>query len=136
MLALMLVALLAPASVAAASPGAGEGQLTPDEFRAYSEGYTLYFERDGEPWGSEWFGPDGAVTWRYPSGTCIEGVWRGYDRNICFYYGPGTEVLCWSMRREEDGLIGELLEGDEAGLELTITHRDRVPLSCGDSSDL
>lgn len=123
-----LAALLAaaPALAAPLEP------VTPDAFRDYAEGYTLYFEHDGEPWGSESFEPGGAVRWRYPSGQCVDGVWRAYDERVCFYYGPGSEVLCWRMERQGERLIGTLEDGEDAGLELTITGRDRRPLVCGE----
>ncbi|MEM6421100.1 MAG: hypothetical protein AAF698_00820 [Pseudomonadota bacterium] len=118
-------------TLAAGATGASE-PMTPEEFGEYATGYTLYFERDGEPWGSEHFDPDGSVTWRFPSGTCVEGVWRPYEDQVCFYYGQDDEVLCWSMSREGDGLVGVLDSGEEAGLRLEITGRDRRPLICGE----
>lgn len=119
-------------TLSAGPAGSSEGvPVSPQEFGEYATGYTLYFEKDGEPWGSESFGPDGAVKWRYPSGSCLEGVWRGYEDQVCFYYGPGTDVLCWSLTREGDELVGVLDSGEEAGLRLVITGRDRRPLLCG-----
>ncbi|MEM8596858.1 MAG: hypothetical protein AAGF76_10355 [Pseudomonadota bacterium] len=121
-------------------PKAASEPVSPEEFRDYAEGYTLYFERDGEPWGSESFEPDGSVTWRFPIGTCIQGVWSGHQGRVCFYYGEGDEVMCWAMRREEGVLRGRLdetlpsgeLVEDADGMELTITHRDRAPLLCSE----
>jgi hypothetical protein len=131
--AVALLLALAPQAVAAEP-------VSPEEFGDYAEGHTLYFERDGEPWGTEAFRPDGTVRWRYPSGECLEGVWRGHEGNVCFYYGPGTEVLCWAMRRDEPGgnIFGVLIgESDDAGLELEITGRDKRPVICtGEGVDL
>lgn len=113
-------------------PSVAEQPITPEEFRAYSEGYTLYFEQDGEPFGSESFGPDGESKWRYQSGVCVEGAWRPHGAQICFYYIGEQGVQCWRMLRDEQGLIARLLgEGDNAGLELRINRRDREPLLCG-----
>lgn len=125
-------AALAACLTASLAPAAPDGPVSPDAFRDYAEGYTLYFERDGEPWGAESFEPGGAVRWRYPSGQCVDGVWRAYGENVCFYYGPGSEVLCWSMARRGGQLIGTLQDGEEAGLELIITDRDERPLVCGE----
>lgn len=123
---------LACAALLFAGQAPAQEVVGPEEFRAYAEGYTLYFERDGEEWGAERFNPDGSVRWRYPDGTCLDGVWRGHDGQVCFYYGPGSEVLCWEMRRFGSVLMGRLLgEGEDAGLELTITGRDKRPLICG-----
>ncbi|MEL7348974.1 MAG: hypothetical protein AAFN17_14555 [Pseudomonadota bacterium] len=135
--ALLLLAAPALAATAAAQT-AGEGApLSPEEFGDYATGYTLYFERNGEPWGSESFAEDGSVVWRYPSGNCLEGVWRAYEDQVCFFYGPGTEVLCWSLTQRGEEIHGVLETGDEAGLELMITGRDRRPLLCGEGgSDL
>ncbi|MEM6973495.1 MAG: hypothetical protein AAF577_11880 [Pseudomonadota bacterium] len=128
---ILLATASAPSAVAAQSDTMSEG-----EFRDYVEGYTLYFERDGVPWGRESFRAGGGVTWQYPSGSCLDGVWRAYDEGICFYYGPGTEVLCWSMHRQGEGIIGRLTRGDDIGLELSVTRRDRVPLVCGEAEGL
>jgi hypothetical protein len=125
-------ALLAACLAAAPAQAAAPGPVSPEEFRDYAEGYTLYFERDGEPWGAESFAPGGEVRWRYPSGRCVDGVWRAYGERVCFYYGPGSEVLCWRMAREDDGtLTGTLEDGPDAGMTLTITGRDERPLICG-----
>ena len=35
------------------TPAFGEEPVSPSEFRQYAEGHTLYFNRDGEPFGSE-----------------------------------------------------------------------------------
>lgn len=114
----------------AVAPAAAE-PVTPQAFRDYAEGWTLYFERDGEPWGAESFEPGGAVTWRFREGGCLAGVWRPYEGDVCFYYGQGEDVLCWSLRREDGRIVGTLETGADAGLELDIVRRDRVPLSCG-----
>lgn len=117
--------------------------VSPAEFREYAEGYTLYFERDGKPAGAETFRPGGEVTWRTPEGVCLEGLWRAYDDELCFYYGINDIVECWQVLRdsqglkvrhagggESDGRGGE--ENGEAEEDATyrITGRDRRPLMC------
>ena len=115
---------------AAAAPA--EEVLSPAKFRAYAEGYTLYFSSDGEPFGSEAYRPGGETLWRFKDGTCQPGVWRPLGARICFYYGPDTEVLCWRFLRDEEGLLVRLLDSEDAGLELRITGRDkREPLCAG-----
>jgi hypothetical protein len=124
---------LALAACLAAAPALA-APVSPEEFRDYAEGYTLYFERNGEPWGAESFAEGGGVVWRYPSGECMAGVWSGHDGKVCFYYGPGTEVLCWELEREDGRLLGTLLgDGPDAGLTLEIVRRDRLPLLCGET---
>ncbi|MEM0924004.1 MAG: hypothetical protein AAGI13_13230 [Pseudomonadota bacterium] len=110
--------------------------ITPREFRDYAEGYTLYFERDGEAFGSESFEPGGSTTWRYRDGICVDGVWKAHGAQICFYYGNAQAVLCWRMLRDGDRLLARLLgDGENAGMELEITRRDRAPLICGEPGE-
>lgn len=111
--------------------------ITPNEFRDYAEGYTLYFEEDGKPFGSESFEPGGKTTWRYSDGLCVDGAWRPHGAQICFFYGDQQGVLCWRMFREgkEGGLIARLLGEDKSTeLELHIARRDKKPLICGGPS--
>ena len=125
-------ALLASASVALAQ----DTPVGPSEFRAYAEGYTLYFERDGQHFGAESFEPGGKTQWRYRDGTCVKGAWRAHGAQICFLYESreaSDEVLCWRVLRREDGsLYARLLgDGENAGLQLEVTRRDKQPLLCG-----
>lgn len=119
-----------------AFPAAAADLVTPGEFRDYAEGWTLYFEREGERWGEEQFLPGGGTVWRFQDGTCAEGAWREYDGQVCFYYGTAEEgVLCWQMLRDEQGLFAKLMSNVEGqGMELRITGRDRVPPLCGGPS--
>jgi hypothetical protein len=110
-----------------------EQPVSPSEFREYAEGYTLYFDRDGEAFGSETFEPGGKSIWRYIDGSCTPGVWKPHGAQICFYYGEGTDVLCWRMIRDDEGLLVRLLgDGPDAGLELRITDRDQRQPICGE----
>lgn len=123
---------LAAAALMFALPAGAEQPMTPKDFREYAEGYTLYFEEGGEPFGSESFEPGGATKWRYNDGSCIEGIWKPHGAQICFYYGDAQGVLCWRMLRDGDDIIARLLgEAENAGMELRITRRDRKPLICG-----
>jgi hypothetical protein len=126
--------LLALILLAAMPAAAEEKVVSPSEFREYAEGWTLYFERDGEPFGSESFGPDGDTTWRYRDGTCADGAWRPHGAQICFLYdqNDNNDVLCWRVLRDKEGLLARLLNGESQGLELRVTGRDNKPLLCGD----
>lgn len=107
--------------------------VTPQDFSDYATGWTLYYEEDGEPAGAEHFRPDGRVRWRDESGECVDGVWRAHRGMACFYYGPGTDVLCWSMHRAGPGgnIVARLTgDSEDAGMELEIIRRDRRPLLC------
>lgn len=127
---LFLMVLAAPIAVADETP------VSPSEFRAFAEGYTLYFERDGQPFGSESFERGGKVLWRYNDGSCVEGAWRPHGAQLCFLFDSESaegEVNCWRvLRTEEGGLFARLLSGEDSGLELQITGRDKRPLLCGD----
>lgn len=113
---------------------AEEKPIGPSEFRDYAEGWTLYFERDGQSFGSESFEPGGKTRWRYADGSCVEGNWRPHGAQICFLYESELEdeVLCWRMLRDGEGLLARLLNGENQGLELRITGRDKRPLLCGE----
>jgi hypothetical protein len=96
--------------IAFASPALAEEPVSPSEFWDYAEGHTLYFERDGEPFGSEAFEPGGRTT-----------------------YGEATEVQCWRLIRDDKGLLVRLLgESSDAGMELRITGRDKRQPICGE----
>lgn len=124
-----LVLILAAGPLARA---AGETPLSPSEFSAYAEGWTLRFERDGEHWGDERFEPGGAVLWRFPEGRCIEGLWRPHGAQMCFLYQGDGEILCWRMLRDDNGIFARLLgDGPDAGMELRITGRDKARPLCG-----
>ena len=116
-------------------PVLAEEPVSPSEFRDFSEGYTLYFERDGEVFGSERFEANGLSRWRYNDGSCVRGAWRAHGAQVCFLYESEEEnrdVLCWRILRDDQGLFARLLSGASAGLELRIVGRDKKPLLCGD----
>lgn len=127
----MITAIL---MLTASAAQAGE-VVSPSEFRDYAEGWTLYFDKDGEHFGSEEFRADGRTTWRYRDGTCVEGAWRSHGAQLCFLYdadnSDGT-VQCWRVLKQNDDLYVRLLDGADPGLELRVTRRDREALLCGD----
>lgn len=118
-----------------AAPALAQEPVSPAEFRDFAEGWTLHFERNGRPFGSEAFEGGGKVRWRYSDGSCVRGVWRADDGQLCFLYDSdeeGRTINCWKMLRDDDGLFARLLDGKNAGLELRVTRRDRTPLLCGE----
>jgi len=129
----LLASLILAVAIYPAS--AGEEPVSPSAFRKYAEGWTLYFARDGELFGSERFERGGKTRWRYEDGSCVRGVWRPSGAQICFLYEAGAAAnkpLCWQVVRDDTGLIARLLEGKNAGLELRVIGRDKRPLLCGD----
>jgi hypothetical protein len=125
--ALCLALALGPAAALAEEP------VSPSEFREYAEGWTLHFEMDGEPFGTEKFEEGGQTLWRFKDGSCAPGVWRPHGAQVCFFYGGDSEVLCWRVLRDEQGIFVRLL-GDtpDAGMELRITGRDHELPLCGE----
>lgn len=130
----MRTLLAALVAAAFALPALAQEIVSPEEFREYAEGYTLYFERDGMPFGSEAFEADGQTRWRYTDGSCVRGVWRAHGAQLCFLYDAqdGSGPLCWRMLRDSEGMLARLLDGDNAGMEIRVTRRDRAPLLCGE----
>jgi hypothetical protein len=131
----MLAALLLVSTPALAQePEVRAEIVSPDEFRNYVEGYTVYFEQDGQPFGSESFEPGGKTRWRFNDGSCVRGVWRPYGAQVCFLYDmpDDTGPLCWRMLRDGEEIIARLLDGPDAGMEIRITGRDKTPLLCGE----
>ncbi|TVQ52676.1 MAG: hypothetical protein EA355_14720 [Rhodobacteraceae bacterium] len=124
----MRISFLAFLLTAATLAAAEETPVSTETFRAYAEGWTLYFEEDGEPFGAEAFRRDGTVTWKPEGGPCIDGVWGGDETGrICFLYPEA--MACWRITRDGDGKIARMEDGS---LEIRIVGRDRRPLVCGD----
>lgn len=115
----------------AVAAAAEETVVSTDAFRAFAEGWTLYFgDEDGAPFGAEAFRRDGSVIWKPEGGPCMEGVWGGDDDGrICFLYPEA--FACWRIWRDADGMIARM-EDAEDPLALRIVGRDRRPLLCGD----
>ena len=129
-----MAGLAAAVLVTGISAASAPEPMTPRAFREYAEGYTLYFEKSGQPFGSERFDADGFTTWRFNDGSCIDGAWKAHGAQVCFFYGMGSEVLCWRMMRDDEGILARLLgSGPDAGMELRIVGRDRAPLLCGEA---
>lgn len=120
--------LLFAAAVAATPAAAGE--MTAESFAAFAEGRTLYFTRDGQPFGAEQYFPGRRSLWRFEDGTCEEGRWWGEGRLICFEYDDGVPQ-CWHFRGGPDGFTAaSVRDGAETGFELRFSHADDRPLDC------
>ncbi len=123
------------AALLIAAPALAQEPVSPEQFREFAEGWTLHFERDGEPFGSEAFEGDGKVRWRYSDGSCVSGLWRAHKGQLCFLYDSpeeGRTINCWKMLRDEAGLLARLVSGRNEGLELRVARRDTAPLLCGE----
>ncbi len=129
------IALLALVLLAVAPPlRAADWQvMSPSEFRAYVEGWTLHFERNGRPYGAETFHEGDRTVWRFHGGACTDGVWEARGAQICFTYPDGDPPICWRFLRDGTEVMARLIRPLEIGpeLEITVARRTRVPLVCG-----
>lgn len=107
----------------------------PDAFEAMSEGRTLHFTLDGEPYGAEQYFSDRRALWRHADGTCSWGRWYPRDGLICFEYEAGAEEgqepQCWTFEGGASGFSAALIEdGAPTGLTLDLDRTDTAPLDC------
>ncbi len=109
----------------AAAPSAA-GEMTAEAFEGLAEGRTLYFTRDGRPFGAEQYFPGRRSLWRFEDGTCEEGRWWGEGRLICFAYDAGAPQ-CWHFRGGPGSFTAESVE---SGFALDFSHADERPLVC------
>ncbi|WP_112321418.1 hypothetical protein [Oceanibium sediminis] len=112
-------------------PAGAEDLLNAEDFQSLAEGYTLYFDQAGRPYGAEQYLEDRQVIWQYADGTCTRGTWSGGEDTICFTYedSPGTQ--CWHFAARGRGFFARVA-GLEAGApsELALSGRSRSPLRC------
>lgn len=111
------------------SQAAAETLLSPDEFEALSTGNTLYFSKDGKPYGIERFFKGRRTKWRYSDGICEDGEWFAHDDMICFNYEHGLETQCWAFFKTDKGFAARA-EGAPQNEVLELDHIDRKPLLC------
>ena len=81
-----------------------------DEFEAFSAGRTLYFTRDGQPFGAERFLPGRRTLWRFDGGPCLDGAWHAEGDRICFAYADDPGAQCWRFLRDGARLRAVLVE--------------------------
>ncbi|QDL92835.1 hypothetical protein FDP22_14215 [Paroceanicella profunda] len=118
------------ALLCAAAPALADETLGEEGFRSIAEGYTLYFERDGQFYGAEQYLKGNRSRWMDGSGTCQEGRWFEMNGALCFTYEGNPAAQCWQVIRR-DGEIFVRSERDPDGLgELHMSGRDARPLNC------
>ena len=127
--ALPRVALLAAGLACASPPAAAEVAMTPEEFEAYSTGKTIYFRRQGQPYGAEQYLPGRRTIWTFLGGQCIEGFWYAEGGNICFVYEDDPESQCWAFLVTEDGHAARPVSGLPLD-DLEVIGETREPLAC------
>jgi len=111
--------------------GARAEEMTAEAFERFAEGRTLYFTRDGAPFGAEQYFPARRSLWQYADGTCAAGVWWAAAGGICFRYEERSDTQCWRFDDRPDGFAAELVEGGAGtGFVLELSRRDDTPLPC------
>ena len=100
-----------------AAPGVAQGQMSAEEFDAYTRGKTLFYGNGGEVYGVERYMADRRVVWSFLDGDCKEGVWFEREGQICFIYEDRLDPQCWSFTQTPRGLIARF-EDDPEGTEL------------------
>ena len=119
---LTFIALAAPAL-------AGDAMIEPDAWRDMTTGKTLYYFKDGELYWKEYYGPDGDVTFRFPSGQCAEGRWAHADGKYCFAFDGDARLHCfWHVMREDKIVVIGEADGEEQTVERI---EDAEPIGCG-----
>lgn len=120
---------MAAVLLATLAPAAAE-EMTAEAFEGLAEGRTLYFTRDGRPFGAEQYFPGRRSLWRFDDGTCEEGRWWGEGRLICFAYEPDAPQ-CWHFRGSSgDFTASSVRDGVETGFSLRFSGADARPLDC------
>lgn len=115
--------------VAATSAQAGDAMIEPDDWRAMTSGKTLYYFKDGELYGKEYYAPDGGVTFRFPSGLCVEGRWAHADGKYCFAFQGDDQLHCfWHVMREDKVVVIGEADGEEQTVD---RFEDGEPMGCG-----
>jgi len=112
-----------------AAPVLAETNLGPSEFEALSTGKTLYFSKDGKPYGAEHFYKGRISKWRYDDGLCENGEWFALDDMICFNYEHGLETQCWAFFKTDKGYAARA-EGAPVDEVLELDFIDKKPLLC------
>jgi len=122
--------LIAAMALAATPAMANDAEISPDAWRALTQGKTLHYFKDGELYGREYYAPDGKSTvFRFPNGLCAEGQWAFAERQYCFAYGG--QLHCFKhIQRGDDIVILGLDDGEEQKVEKIV---ENEPLSCGEA---
>lgn len=123
------LALITSFLAALAVPGlAKDAMIGPDAWRELSTGKTLYYFKDGELYGKEYYADDeGNVVFQFPNGQCAEGKWAHAEDKYCFAFGGQLHCFWHVMRDGQIVVIGEA-DGDEQTVEKIV---DGEVLGCG-----
>lgn len=114
-----------PAPLEPDAPEAETETIGLDEWRALTEGRTVWYTLRGQLWGMEHFhkGRDEA-TFMTPQGECMTAPWAYQDGVFCFAYGG---LHCFRHVRRNGALFAVPVAG---GDEQRIKRIDDTPVSC------
>lgn len=127
---LFALALITTSALAPASAIAQDALIGPDAWRELTDGKTLHYYQDGEPYGREYYEPGtNRVVFRAENGACAEGRWAHRDDTFCFaYFG---ELHCFEHVLRKGEIVVKGLQGDMEEQQVQeIT--DNEPLFCGE----
>lgn len=116
---------LAAAPALAAGPQPDDVPIPLEEWRAMTEGRTVWYALRGEHWGKEYFHPGkDSATFLAASGECVTAPWAYAEGLYCFAY---SGMHCFRhVRRDGEIVVIPLGEGEEQRVEKI----DDTPVSC------
>ena len=100
-----------------ALPASAQDTMSAAEFDAYTRGKTLFYGRQGAPYGAEIYHENRRVQWSFLDGVCKEGEWYEDAGLICFVYEDNPDPQCWSFEASPRGLIARF-ENDPTSSDL------------------
>lgn len=111
----------------AAAPVAAQSTMTAEEFDAYTQGKTLFYNSNGQTYGAERYLKNRRVEWSFLDGECKTGQWYEDSGQICFTYDDNPTPQCWTFeasarcliaRFENNPTTTELYEAEDSDREM------------------
>lgn len=103
--------------------------MSPEEFKAFSSGTTVFFNRYGSAYGAETYGRNNEVIWTFLDGKCQHGRWFGKDKAICFQYDGQPDPQCWYFLKDGAQKHARLI-GDAPEHDLIVVGQNNKKLDC------
>ncbi len=108
---------------------AAEDILSPSEFKELTAGTTMYFSKNGQPYGAEQYFEDGRVIWTFFNGQCERGAWFEDEGRVCFVYETQSDAQCWHFFKDGDSHRGRVVGADPAE-DLKVEGQNTRDLTC------
>ena len=109
----------------------GGRDLSAEDWRALTDGRTVWYLIDGAVWGRESYrGAPGEVTFQFPDGECLPATWTWQAPWFCFDFGSalnGAAPHCFRHIRYQ----GQLWAVSRGGAPQAIERIDQSPIVCG-----